>query len=335
MEFKEPKKNKKVHTQKHITNPYQYRYQPSLHTYPISLLKNLTEPISSTDVIFQFHIPKAAGTLTKQILTRCYHLSHPIMYNRIDTSTIAGISQAKANRLVSSRDILDVITSSHLHEGCTLLSSIHQGRLFVMFRHPVEREVSLFYYLGKAIWEDGYREDFRNMTLLEYATFDDHDHEHKRVKIDNWMVRYLARKLKGNILPQDLQLAKDILRYKSLIGLTSEYQESMRRFDLFYGIRFNEGEREKVNGLRGRPNEGDCVEEQMRERVNENLHDPINKDSPEWNALKNANNFDMELYSFAKMLYAEQGKMFVEDDGSINMNMKNRRWNFRSPNMTT
>ena len=72
-----------------------------------------------------------------------------------------------------------------------------------MMRHPVEREISLFYYLGKAEWEDGYREDFGNMTLLEYATFannGDHDNandsggggRNNHVRLDNWMVRYLA-----------------------------------------------------------------------------------------------------------------------------------------------
>ena len=63
------------HNQDEDQGQEKYRYEPSLNKYPLSLLKNLTEPISSTDVIFQFHIPKAAGTLTKQIFTQCFHLS--------------------------------------------------------------------------------------------------------------------------------------------------------------------------------------------------------------------------------------------------------------------
>jgi hypothetical protein len=48
-----------------------YSYKPSLSTYPLSLLKNLTEPLEETDVIFQFHIPKAGTYMMiwfKQIL---------------------------------------------------------------------------------------------------------------------------------------------------------------------------------------------------------------------------------------------------------------------------
>jgi hypothetical protein len=354
------KDNQDPHNQDEDQGQEKYRYEPSLNKYPLSLLKNLTEPISSTDVIFQFHIPKAAGTLTKQIFTQCFHLSrgaeqshlnlnpnlnlddhhkhnhNKIIYN-MDTSTIAGISKAKSHNLLS-HDTLDGFTSSHLHEACTLLSPTHGGRLFVMMRHPVEREISLFYYLGKAEWEDGYREDFGNMTLLEYATFandDDHDNandsggggRNNHVRLDNWMVRYLARKLKGEVQPQDVQLAKDILKYKSLIGLTEDYKESMRRFDLFHGIHHYHGDNAHTRSDKhGRKNQNDCVEQHMNQKINENVHETVNPESKEWKALMKVNQLDVELYNYAKTLYGEQGVILKDTDGE----MKNhRRWNFR------
>ena len=211
-----------------------------------------------------------------------------------------------------------------------------------MMRHPVEREISLFYYLGKAEWEDGYREDFGNMTLLEYATFandDDHDNandsggggRNNHVRLDNWMVRYLARKLKGEVQPQDVQLAKDILKYKSLIGLTEDYKESMRRFDLFHGIHHYHGDnaytrtRTRTRTPRGGKNQNDCVEQHMNQKINENVHETVHPESKEWKALMKVNQLDVELYNYAKTLYGEQGVMLKDTNGE----MKNRRWNFR------
>ena len=203
-----------------------------------------------------------------------------------------------------------------------------------MMRHPVEREISLFYYLGKAEWEDGYREDFGNMTLLEYATFpndDDNDNEsgggrNNHVRLENWMVRYLARKLKGEIQPRDVQLAKDILKYKSLIGLTEDYKESMRRFDLFHGIHHYHGDNAHTRSHKhGRKNQNDCVEQHMNQKMNENVHETVHPESKEWKALMKVNQLDVELYNYAKTLYGEQGVMLKDTNGE----MKNRRWNFR------
>jgi len=195
------------------------RYEPSLEGYPLSLLKNLTSPVDAMDVIFFWHIPKAAGTSTKAILTNCFHLSRaeqislPESYEfikhvlNVDTSTIAGISRAKDNGF-AQKDILDVVVSSYLHEGSALLTETHRGRLFAMMRDPVDTAISLFFYLGNADWEGTYREEFRNMTLLEYATSDKNG-----LRIDNWMTRYLVRKVKGELDEHDIQLAK---RYSSI-----------------------------------------------------------------------------------------------------------------------
>ena len=185
-----------------------------------------------------------------------------------------------------------------------------------MMRHPVSRLVSLFYYLGRAEWEDGYREEFRNMTLLEYATSGNGD-GFEQIRQDNWMVKYLSRKLKGELDANDLQLAKDVLKNKSLIGLTEDYHESMRRFVLFHGIRRDR------DGSGGK-NQTDCVRELMNQKVNENIHESVHPESQEWKALARANEYDLELYNYAKSLYEEQGNIIHFKE------MKNQRqWNFR------
>mmetsp|Transcript_141 Transcript_141/g.198 ORF Transcript_141/g.198 Transcript_141/m.198 type:complete len:514 (+) Transcript_141:81-1622(+) len=221
------------------------RYQPSLNRYPLTMLKNLVEPLEPNDIIFFWHIPKAAGTTVKHVLTKCYDLIRPIrpeqaahppsleiIHNtlNVDTSTIAGIARAKHANL-TSLDKVDFIVSSHLHEGSALFTPDHKGRMITFLRHPVHLAVSLFHYLGHATWERNYRKEFANMTLLDYATS-----EQKGVRIDNWMTRYLSRNIAGVLDETHLQLAMDILREKCLVGLVDEMEESFRRISLFFGI---------------------------------------------------------------------------------------------------
>lgn len=139
-------------------------YSPGLEKFPLNLLQNLTTPIQPTDLIFQWHIPKAAGTNTKKILTHCFHLAraeqrqYPESFEffnnvmNLDTSSIAGIARAIENNLVH-HDLLDVITSSYVHESSAIFTEKNRGRLFAIMRHPVEIAESMFHYLGKATWE--------------------------------------------------------------------------------------------------------------------------------------------------------------------------------------
>jgi len=173
-----------------------------------------------------------------------------------------------------------------------------------MLRHPVDVSVSLFHYLGTAEWEGTYREEFRNMTLLEYATTD-----RDGVRIDNWMTRYLARKIKGDLEEEDIKLAKDILERKCLIGMTDEFIESFRRFNLFFGLG-----KWLEDGL-------PCVEKYMNNRANKNSHQKVKHGSDEWVALAQANKIDIELFNFGKDLWKRQGEMLAHRHAD--------EWNFR------
>jgi len=292
-----------------------YRYRPLLDSYPLSLLKNLTEPLEDTDLIFQFHIPKAAGTSTKAIFTECFHLTRadqiamPESYKyinhvfNVDTSTIAGISRAQDFGL-AEKNLVDVVTSSYLHEGCTLLTEQNKGRLFVMMRHPVETAISLFYYLGNAKWERMYRPELKNMTLYEYATA-----TNEGLRIDNWMTRYLSRKFQGPLQETDIQLAKDIISQKALLGLTEDFEESMRRFDLFHGL--GTWSSEGMN----------CVNKHIQEKSNLNDHHLFGNETKEWNAIAVANAIDIEIFQFAQTIYAQQGEWLSKNIS--------RGWKFR------
>jgi len=176
-----------------------------------------------------------------------------------------------------------------------------------MMRHPVETAISLFFYLRRATWESTHRQEFNNMTLYEYATTHD-----KELRIDNWVTRHLSRNLKGPLNKNDVQLAKDIISQKALVGLTEDYEESFKRFDMFHGL----GTWSK--------NGNNCVNEHIRGKANLNKHQHFGNESKEWKALAALNKADIEVFEFAQATYAKQGE-WIRLHGWL------RIWHFRQP----
>jgi hypothetical protein len=293
---------------------YDPNYQPrGILDYPISLLRNITEPIHPTDVIFYWHIPKAAGTSIKSLFTTCYKLaradqypdraeSYSFIHNvyNVDTSTLPGIARAKKKGLIQ-RDVIDVVASSYLHEGAALFTDEHHGRVFVMMRHPVDVAVSLFHYPASAVWERTYKEEWQNMTLMEYALSTDPE-----LRIDNWMTRYLSRNIHNEITKDDIRLAKDIIRFKCLIGMVDEFEDSMNMFQSFFGLNVIDS---------------DCVHNFIsHNKLNSNKHGLIDPKSAEYKVIAKNSAIDIELYEFARNQYQLQDEKLL----------KNRKsWNYR------
>jgi len=64
----------------------------------------------------------------------------------VDTTTSTGLKRAKALGLAQSGKV-DAIYTPLIFEADILFDPEHQGRLFTIFRHPVERAKSMFKYL--------------------------------------------------------------------------------------------------------------------------------------------------------------------------------------------
>lgn len=62
----------------------------------------------------------------------------------------------------------EIIFSPYLHESSNLFKDTsYQGRIFCVFRHPIERAVSLFYYLKKASWEPTFNSKLEKIESIE------------------------------------------------------------------------------------------------------------------------------------------------------------------------
>ena len=63
-------------------------------------------------------------------------------YLNVNTASIPGINHAKQMGLAQS-GLAEVVVLHRLHEGAILFDHAHRARVFCMFRHPVERAISV------------------------------------------------------------------------------------------------------------------------------------------------------------------------------------------------
>jgi hypothetical protein len=251
-----------------------------------------------------WHIPKAGGTSAKQLAV-CLELiyaaqlgkdagppsldildKHRRHYMNIDTTSSTGIEEAKRLGFAEHHDLVDVVYSPLLKlatEG--LFNEDHQASLFGLFRHPVERAVSLFYYLQIADWEKTYNPELANTTIEDYFVSGGGD--------QNWMVYFLTGQPPTS---EHLAQAKAILAQKAVIGLTSQMAESLRRFGIYYG-------------WDSRDEWDDCVQKLSQHGANANPDPKVVPNSTEWTAIAKNNEYDIELYEYALELFEAQGRL--------------------------
>lgn len=305
----------------------------------ISLLSRLHDfPTISGGLPFYFHIPKSAGSTLKAILSGCYHLVlasdvgvkpdmlplHPPIekgllrlvqnkggniYVNIQTTTLPGLHWARDNNFPSS-GLADVV-SSHLFfptlEYLFADNTSSKGKVFTILRHPIERVLSLFYYLGgeSSKHERSYNPSFKNLTLEEFL--------HSNKVESDWLTRKLNGDLRGRIQPEHVNHALEILRTKFLIGLVSHMEESLRRFELYFHWsdhleedkdQYKEKCIQNLIHAGGRNKNVDAKYQNLKENI---LQNPSSTD---YSLLLQYNGNDMKLYQYAEQLFLHQRKIF-------------------------
>jgi len=264
---------------------------------------------------FFWHIHKAGGTALHDYLSSCLNMTvasevgvleghdqdqelSPVIikehtFINVDTTTENGIERAEKLGFQNMLDAVDVVISPLVLPAAKhLFSTSKKGMAFVMMRHPVDRLISLYYYLKKATWEPTYKEEWASMTLMEYI---ESDHVES-----NWMVRFLVGKPEGLIDEHDLEEAKRILLEKFWVGLQSNMVESLKRF----GFLFDWKAHQKWNS---------CFAdfEAGKNRANSNSEKgQIDQNSEEWVMLREINELDLKLFTFARHVYEAQGSIY-------------------------
>uniref|UniRef100_A0A7S4RGW3 Sulfotransferase domain-containing protein n=1 Tax=Ditylum brightwellii TaxID=49249 RepID=A0A7S4RGW3_9STRA len=204
-----------------------------------------------------------------------------------------GLKHAKSLELVQS-GFADIISATRAYDATDILfDPIHQGRMFAIFRHPVERAVSMFYYLQQATWESTYNPIYKDITI--------HDYARSSVTDDNWMVRSLAGKADSPGAPlteRDLDVALEIVRRKCVVGLLSNMEESVDRFSSYFNFR--------KRGMQLNVKKNPKCKEYLKSGSNTNSHPPLQEGSETWRLLEQKNGADMILYREAERIFKEQ-----------------------------
>ena len=155
----------------------------------------------------------------------------------VDTTSLPGMLRANEMGLVGSNKA-DIIFTHDLFTAMKHLGFTphNQGRAMALFRHPIERLVSKFYYLQTASWERGYRPHWQNMTVLQWAESD------KNYAESNHMAQMLSGKDWNDPVTQDdLPHLKQVLRDHVIVGLLSNMEESFRRFNIVMAMTTKRG----------------------------------------------------------------------------------------------
>jgi len=281
--------------------------------------KDNTDLYEESDSPVFWHIPKAGGSTVKDIMGTCHRFTmaseagvaeghdqdteirvvrpggvpadqDPSPFVNVDTTTVAGIKRAGQLGLAES-GLADSIVTGFIFDADSMFSPNARGRLFTVFRHPVDRAVSLFFYLQVADWEPTYNPELANWSIENYAR--------SPMIENNWMVRQLTNAYEGDLNEEHLKLAIEVVRRKILVGLLHEKQRTMDRVEKFFRFKY------RINP----PNQEICRENLLTGGANSNAGNKKQKPKQgeeAWELIAWQNLLDIKLYEFILTLFEEQ-----------------------------
>ena len=287
---------------------------------------DLTAPFDkTTDTIFFWKVHLSGATIAERIFGKCYNLIQSSeyytathgnktaqqlqivtiqneYYYNVDLTTLEGMNHAKQLGLFSMQmnniEKLDVLYSPLIHElGESIFNPRHRGRCITILRHPIERAIGLFLYLqtqqGKQ--DSLFHPSLETMSLEEYSVSASVE--------NNWLTRFLVHKRGGRLGMEDVELAKEILGRKCIVGFMHQLHDSLKRFEYYFGLSHNKVALQKDT----------CEIDILSDGDTRHFNPLIQEDSKAYKSLAMHNQYDMILYEYALELYQEQSMTLFKD----------------------
>jgi hypothetical protein len=267
-----------------------------------SILDHFTDAMEDYEtpfIPFFFHVPRSGGQAIKDIAGVCLskvqacevgvrngHQTDTQLqivtienarYINVDTTTKDGIERA-AMMGFGQAQMTDMVTSSYfLNAARFLFSEERPGRAFIIFRNPVHRAVSMYYFKRSV----GDIDD--KVSLEEFARGNGIE--------NNWMTRFLTNAMEGELKKSHLDQAKKILSKKFLVGFLDDAEESVARVLKYLNWKFEEDETKALL-------QQDCIHRKLNEGSNRNPNDYElpKKGSQAYALLSWQTQFDLKLY---------------------------------------
>ena len=205
----------------------------------------------------------------------------------MDTHTPDGLQNSFEQNLIDSNEI-DVLVSNYFLAGSALFTPNHHGRTFTIMRHPIDLAQSLFHYRQTASWERSYRQKWSTWNFEGYVK--------SEYYMSNWMVRQLTGTMPNEILNEThLERAKEVVRTKIFVGISTQLEETIRQLQLYYGW-----EEQKPF----------CAFNFINAPTNANHHPKLERGGEVWSAVAEIEKWDLALYYYSLELFSGQRERF-------------------------
>lgn len=213
------------------------------------------------------------------------------MFANVDLTNPRGIAMAKSKHIARDERI-DLISSAYLFDSADLFTPESRGYMIAIFRHPIQRAVSLYYSLK--------RNPLFATQMAPLQTID--QYARSNMVENNWLTRFLTATYSGKLGPEHEAVAKEVLRTKCLVGLLKEKTETMRRFSyLFDNLMIERSQRS-----------AECTEKLLYwDWPGKNRHELVLEGDPAYERLYEQNMFDIRLYEYAETLFSAQSSIFT------------------------
>lgn len=116
---------------------------------------------------------------------------------------------------------------------------------------------------------------------------------------DNPLTRSLSSNKSSELRKADLQVAKEILKRKFIIGLYDQIQNSIERFEKFFGWQITDEARS-------------CQSNELERESSAHYNKYSNRKHPgltpgALDVIKSKSGYDLELFEYAKFMFRHQG----------------------------
>lgn len=182
--------------------------------------------------------------------------------------------------------IPDVIISEDIHSILNIFDSDNRVIMFAVFRHPFDRAMSKYY---ADIASDP---AVAGIPLQQYIRSGENRLE------NNHMTRYLSGRYHGDLRVEHLDIAREFLRRKFVVGLARDMPTTAELFLRVFGWR-------NATDTRGSEALDQCSDNIFHELAYK-ANPALEEGSEGWKMVMAKNWFDLKLYEYAEHLFQLQ-----------------------------
>lgn len=217
---------------------------------------------------------------TLQVFSTPDNIGH---FSNVNTMTVEGIQQAQQLGLVDSQ-LVNVLVTRDLSATSRLFQDRRRtGRIFAIFRDPVEKALSDYHYRKALPTEDPNRLP-EELSISQYV-------ESAHVN-PNAIVKGLVNLTDDTVVnAQHVLAAQQLVQDKLLVGLVERFEESVSRFMEYFGWQFHDAV---------------CIANFVAARDHRTDHGSLKEKSEEYKTLADRNWGDVEVYKTIQSTFDKQ-----------------------------